>query len=177
MAALGSQLAWSAELYAFVRFARGRAQRTTRPQGSRVSPRGARSSHHGRWLVSSHAGVRVRRVRRCDALGRPVAHTSSSWVAYGCTLALHTGSVREQRVRWPSDGRAASTRVRARRVETCAGGTGGRKRNSRKYEIHKKRVSLVEQTAHFLGSLELVHAQRCLSGCAAEFLSCMYKQV
>ena len=57
---------------------------------------------------------------------------SSSRIAHGCTLALHKGSVREQRVRSPAveqhNPRGAATR--ARRLELAHRGEGGRARTN-----------------------------------------------
>ena len=85
-----SRLPQSTEQHAFARLARGQATRTTRRQGSRVSPRGARSSRHGQWPVVACTRVRV---QWCDALSRPVAHSASSRTAHGYTLVIHTRAV------------------------------------------------------------------------------------
>ena len=78
-----SRLPQPTEQHAFARLARGQATRTMRRQGSRVSPRGARSSHPGQWPVVACTRVRV---PWCDALSRPVAHSASSRTAHGYTL-------------------------------------------------------------------------------------------
>ena len=90
VAAPSSRLPQPTEQHAFARLARGQATRTTRRQGSRVSPRGARSSHCGQWPVVACTRVRV---PWCDALSRPVAHSASSRTAHGYTLVIHTRAV------------------------------------------------------------------------------------
>ena len=97
VAAPSSRLPQPTEQHAFARLARGQTTRTTRRQGSRVSPRGARSLRRGQWPVVACTRVRV---PWCDALSRPVAHSASSRTAHGYTLVIHTRAVEITREVW-----------------------------------------------------------------------------